>query len=95
MSGTEDLQTLWLRVVADSRGELERLRQQFPELGLDQDVDELFKIHWPAARQAAIEGLAREEARGDKRLYRAAFRRLDRNLPREYPYRDGSRDFDG
>ena len=95
MSGTHDLRTLWLRVVADSRGELERLRQQSPELGLEQDVDELFEANWPAARQAAIEGLAREEARGDNRLYRAAYRRLDRNLPREYPYTHVSEDSDG
>ena len=87
MSGADDLRTLWLRVVADSRRELERLRQACPELGLEQDLEELFETHWPAARQAAIESLAREEARGNDRLYRAACRRLDRNLPREYPYR--------
>ncbi|MCY4596667.1 MAG: hypothetical protein OXC19_17930 [Bryobacterales bacterium] len=86
MSGRGDLRALWLRVVASSCEELEQLRQGRPEPGLEQDFDELFETHWPAARQAAIEGLAREEANGNQRLYRAAYRRLDRNLPREYPY---------
>ena len=81
-----DLRQLWLRVVADSRRELERLREECPVSGLDRDLDKLFAAHWPQARQAAIKGLAREEAGDDERLYRAACRRLDRDLPREYPY---------
>lgn len=82
----DSLRRLWLRVVADSRTELERLRRERPDLGLDQDLDALFAAHWPTARQAAIENLAREEAGGDEDLYRDACRRLDRELPREYPY---------
>ena len=95
MSGTDDLRTLWLRVVASSRGELERLREEHPELRSEHDVDELCETHWPAARQAAIEGLAREEARGNERLYRAAYRRMDQNFPREYPFAHTGDDLDG
>ena len=87
-----DLRKLWLRVVADSRRELERLREEFPAAGLEQDLDELFVAHWPQARQAAIEGLAREAAGHDERRYRDACRHLDRELPREYPYTQADED---
>ena len=95
MSDTDDLRALWLRVVASSRGELKRLREEHPELGLGQKVDELSETHWPPARQAAIEDLARAEARGNERVYRAAYRRMDRNLPREYPYAHSGEDSGG
>lgn len=38
----DNLRMLWLRVVADSRTELERLCQERPDLGLDRDLDALF-----------------------------------------------------
>lgn len=82
----DDLRSLWLRAVADSRRELERSRKDQPGIDPDLDLDSLFASHWPKAREAAIEGLAREEAGDDESLYRDVRRRLDRDLPREYPY---------
>lgn len=82
----EDLRSLWRRAVADSRREIERLRDKRPDLRLDRDLDELLAERWPQARQAAIESLAREEAGGSEARYRSALRRLDRTLPKDYPF---------
>lgn len=85
----EDVHRLWMRVVSDSRQELERLRRERPDLNLEQDLDTLFAAHWPQARQAAIEALAREEAGDDERQYEELCHRLDLELPRDYPYIHG------
>ncbi len=82
----DELRSLWLRAIADSRRELERLKEDQPGIDPESGLDSLFAAGWPKAREAAIEGLAREEAGDDERLYRDVRRRLDRDLPREYPY---------
>ncbi|MCY4189186.1 MAG: hypothetical protein OXD30_11950 [Bryobacterales bacterium] len=82
----DDLRSLWQRAVADSQREIERLRNEHPELGLERDFDELLAECWPRARQAAIERLAREEASGSEARYRSALRRLDRALPEDVPF---------
>lgn len=82
----DDLRALWLRVVAGARRDIERLRRERPDLDLEQDLDDLLRDQWSAARQATIEDLAREEAGGDETIYLEACLRLDRGLPREYPY---------
>lgn len=82
----EDLHSLWLRVVADSRREIERLRSENPDCGLDRDLDALLAERWPRARQAAIESLAREEAGACQSRYRAVRCRLGRTLPKNYPF---------
>ncbi|MXY67477.1 MAG: hypothetical protein F4Y47_02790 [Acidobacteriia bacterium] len=82
----ENLRSLWQRAVADSRREIERLRDKRPDLRLDRDLDDLLTERWPQARQAAIESLAREEAGGSEARYRSALRRLDRTLPKDYPF---------
>ena len=92
MSGTHDLRTLWLRVVASFRGELEGLREEHRELRLEHDVAELFETHRPAVRQAAIKGIARDEASGNERQYRDAYRQ-DQDLPRDYPFAHTGEDF--
>ena len=48
-----------------------------------------------AVRQAAIEGLAREEVGGNERVYRASYRRTDQNLPEGYPCADSGEDSGG
>lgn len=83
---SDDLRSIWQRAVADSRREIERLRNERPDLELDRDLDELLAERWPQARQAAIESLAREEAGGSEARYRSALRRLDRTLPKDYPF---------
>lgn len=90
----ENLRSLWLRVVADARCEIERLRSDRLDGRLDEDLDTLLAERWPQARQAAIESLAREEAGDCQIRYRAARRRLDRALPKEYPYARTDRDAD-
>ena len=92
---SDDLCKLWMQVVAASRRELDRLRQEDPKLALDQDLEELFVEHWPQARQAAIEDLARQEAGSDERRFRDAFRRLDEGIPREYPFKHDDDDLNG
>ena len=82
----DDLRSLWLRAVAGSRRKIERLREDGRGPESDIDLDTLFAAQWPKAREAAIEGLAREEAGDDESLYRDVRRRLGRDLPREYPY---------
>ncbi len=89
---SENLRALWLRVVADAHREIERLRSERPNSPLDQDLDGLLAERWPLARKAAIESLAREEAGDCQIRYRAARRRLDRALPRDYPYARTDRD---
>ncbi len=90
----ENLHSLWLRVVADARCEIERLRIERPDCRLDQDLDALLAERWPLARKAAIESLAREEAGDSQVRYLAVRRRLDRALPRDYPYARTDRDGD-
>ncbi len=82
----EDLRSLWLRVVADSRREIEQLRSEHPDCRLDRDLDVMLAERWPLARQNAIEGLAREEAGDCESRYRAARHRLERALPEDYPF---------
>lgn len=90
----ENLRSLWLRVVADARREIERLRRERPDCRLDQDLDRLLAQRWPLARQAAIESLAREEAGDCQVRYQAVRRRLEHALPRAYPYALTDRDAD-
>ena len=85
----DSLQNLWMRVVADSRREIEALHQA------PADLDALFATHWPVARQAAIQDLAREEAVDDERLYEAACRRLELEIPQEYPFAHGDEASEG
>ena len=82
----DDLRALWQRAVANSRRELKRLGKDRCGLDPDADLESLFAARWPNAREAAIEGLAREEAGEDESLFRDVCRRLDRDLPREYPF---------
>ena len=79
----DSLRNLWLRVVAGSRREIERLHQEHADLGA------LFAAHWPEARRAAIQDIAKEEAGDDERLYEKVRRRLELDIPREYPYTHG------
>lgn len=81
-----DLRSLWLRAVADSRREIEQLRNERPDLRLDQDFDALLAERWPQACQADIASLAREEAGDYETRYRAARRRLEHVLPEDYPF---------
>lgn len=85
----EDLRTLWLRVAADSRREIERLRSDRPDLELDEDLDQLLAERWPLARRTAIKRLATEAAGGCDTRYRVALRRLERTLPEDYPFQLG------
>ncbi len=88
----EDLRSLWLRAVADSRRQIEQLRDEHPDLRLDRDLDALLAERWPQARQATIESLAREEAGDCETRYRAARRRLESVLPKDYPFARCGRD---
>ena len=80
---TESLRNLWMRVVADSRREIEASHEE------PADLDALFATHWPEARRAAIQHLAKEEAGDDECLREAARRRLEVEIPHEYPYAHG------
>ncbi len=81
-----DLSTLWLRVAGASRKEIERLRSDRPELEWDEYLDHLLAERWPLARRAAIESRAKEAAGDGDARYGAPLRRLNRNVPEDYPF---------
>ena len=86
------MKSLWLRVVARARRDLDELGRNRPDLDLTQELEALLAAHWPKARQIAIEGLARQEAGDDERLYERICKRLDLELPQAYPYTHSSSD---